>query len=70
MSIRIVDINGIVDHHSGLKIEILHVKLFCFVISIFFYKGGGGEEYSRALIFTPWDFGGGRVAIFSILFCV
>jgi hypothetical protein len=38
-------INGIptllssVLNDRGLKIEILHVKLFCFVISIFFYKG-------------------------------
>jgi hypothetical protein len=28
-----------------------------------------GVKYSRALRFTPWSFGGGRVAIFGVLFC-
>ena len=49
----------------GLKIEILHVELLCFVISsVFFYKGG------EQLRLTHCGVGGGRVAIFSVLFCV
>jgi hypothetical protein len=33
----------------GLKIEILHVELLCFVISSGFLIKGGGVKYSRAV---------------------
>jgi hypothetical protein len=52
----------------GLKIEILHV-IFLVLQSPAFLAKEEELKYSPALIFTPCGYAGGRVAIFSVLFC-
>ena len=54
----------------GQKIVILHVELLCFVFSSGFFHKGGGVNIREQLRLTHCGIGGGRVAIFSVLFCI